>query len=96
MVCAKPCKARHGKYEPEDIKLIDWDGDGKYDHTAIYLGNGKWIWASTSAGKVIEVDQNSPGEHKHRWEEIKTAQLQGKCTVVTPNWGKWGKYKKEK
>ena len=37
-----------------DILCFDGDGDGECDHTAIYLGDGKFAEASRNAGKVHE------------------------------------------
>ena len=37
-----------------DILCFDGDKDGECDHTAIYLGNGKFAEASRNAGKVHE------------------------------------------
>lgn len=37
-----------------DILCFDWDYDGTCDHVAIYIGNGHYVNASRSRGKVAE------------------------------------------
>ena len=39
---------------PGDILCFDWSRNGRVDHVGIYIGNGKYIHASASRGRVAE------------------------------------------
>ncbi|MEA4883917.1 MAG: hypothetical protein VB144_09760 [Clostridia bacterium] len=64
-----------GDYKPDDVAILDWDGDGKPNHAAIHVGDGKWVWASSAkeVGRVIRVDSKNPGEYLANWQVIEAA-----------------------
>jgi len=41
-----------------DILCFDWDRNGSCDHVGLYIGNGQYIHASSSKGKVVESTVN--------------------------------------
>lgn len=53
--------------QPGDLLFFDWQGDGHYDHVAIYMGNNQKIHASgspschgkTATGCQVKIDTNS-------------------------------------
>ncbi len=51
-----------------DILFFDMTGAGRPNHVAMYLGSGKMIFASESAGKVVIRDFDTPFWRKHFME----------------------------
>lgn len=68
------------------LAFFDWDEDQIHEHCAARLLDGSWIWASTSAGKVIHVDPQRSTQWDRQWREIDGA-LDGKrSTLRYVNW----------
>ncbi|BBQ83009.1 TPA: C40 family peptidase [Kluyvera ascorbata] len=55
------------------LVFFDWDEDGIYEHAAVRILDGTWIWSSTSAGKVIHVNPSSTVIWDKQWREINDA-----------------------
>jgi hypothetical protein len=68
------------------LAFFDWDEDGIFEHAAAGLNDGSWIWASSSAGKVLQVVPGAPVKWHRQWREIEGA-LDGRCnTLRVVNW----------
>lgn len=68
------------------LAFFDWDEDGIYEHAAARLLDATWIWASTSAGKVIRVDPKLPAIWDRQWREIDGALDGPLSTIRQVNW----------
>lgn len=56
-------KVSRENIKPGDILLFDRDNDYRIGHVGIYIGNGKFIHASSSKGKVVIASLSSYGGH---------------------------------
>jgi cell wall-associated NlpC family hydrolase len=52
--------------------FFDWDEDRVYEHAVARLPDRTWVWASTSAGKVIHVDPDNEKTWRRQWQEIES------------------------
>ena len=68
------------------LAFFDWDEDDVYEHAAARLLDATWIWASTSAGKVIRVDPNAPTIWERQWREIDDALKGPRSQLRQVNW----------
>lgn len=68
------------------LAFFDWDEDDIYEHAAARLLDGTWIWASTSAGKVIHVDPRSSSIWERQWREIEGALDGRRSTLRIVDW----------
>jgi cell wall-associated NlpC family hydrolase len=68
------------------LAFFDWDEDNIYEHAAVRLLDGSWVWSSSSVGKVVRVDPVSGTIWRRQWTEIEGA-LQGRhSTLRVVNW----------
>jgi cell wall-associated NlpC family hydrolase len=68
------------------LAFFDWDEDQAYEHCAARLLDESWVWASTSAGKVIHVDPRSGTIWDRQWREIEGALNGSQSTLRLVNW----------
>jgi len=68
------------------LAFFDWDEDEIFEHAAARLLDGTWIWASTSADKVIHVDPRSSSIWERQWREIEGALDGRRSTLRTVDW----------
>ena len=68
------------------LAFFDWDRDGIFEHAAVRLVDHTWIWASTSAGKVIHVDPAREVRWGRQWQEINSSLAGPDCVNRTVNW----------
>ena len=68
------------------LAFFDWYEDGIHEHAAACLPDGSWIWASTSAGKVIRVDPRSTSIWDRQWREIEGALDGRRSTLRMVDW----------
>lgn len=68
------------------LAFFDWDEDSIFEHAAVRLLDGSWIWSSSSAGKVIRVNPAIKEKWRPQWREIEGA-LDGKHSALrVTNW----------
>lgn len=77
---------KHAAAEACVLAFFDWDQDQVYEHCAARLLDGSWVWASTSAGKVIHVDPTSSTVWDRQWREIEGALDGRRSTLRFVNW----------
>lgn len=68
------------------LVFFDWDKDGIYEHAAVKIFDGTWIWSSSSVGRVVHVNPATETTLRRQWREIEGA-LEGRCSVTRlANW----------
>lgn len=69
------------------LAFFDWDQDDIYEHAAVKLLDGTWIWASSSAGKVLRFDPTaSDPAWTRQWREINGGLQDGNSTLRVVDW----------
>lgn len=68
------------------LAFFDWDEDGIYEHAAVRLLDGTWVWSSSTAGRVVRVDPASERVLRQQWFEIEGALERRKSTLRTIDW----------
>ncbi|MFZ2029417.1 MAG: NlpC/P60 family protein [Vitreimonas sp.] len=68
------------------LVFFDWDEDRIYEHAAARLGDNTWVWASSTAGKVVRVNPDGPTPFNKQWREIEGALNNVHSRWRTVNW----------
>lgn len=55
------------------LAFFDWDEDSIFEHAAVKLLDGSWVWSSSSAGRVVHVYPASENVLRRQWREIEGA-----------------------
>lgn len=78
--------------EPDDravLGFFDWDQDGIYEHAAVRLVDGSWMWSSSTVSQVVRVDEAARKVWRRQWREIEGA-LYGPLSILRIiNWTGW-------
>jgi cell wall-associated NlpC family hydrolase len=75
-----------GKTNRCRLAFFDWDNDGIYEHAAARTRDGRWVWASSTAGKVISVLPGTEMTYRTQWLEINGAFNRSITTLRLVNW----------
>ena len=71
------------------LGFFDWDDDGIYEHMAARLIDGSWVWASSTVGEVVHVDEAARVRWRRQWREIEGALYGPTSTLRLINWDGW-------
>lgn len=68
------------------LVFFDWDEDGIHEHAAVRLLDHSWMWASSTAGRVLRVDPASHSLWQRQWKEISASLACPRTAVRLVNW----------
>ena len=71
------------------LGFFDWDEDGIYEHMAARLIDGSWVWASSTVGQVVHVDEEARHRWRRQWREIEGSLYGPTSTLRLINWTGW-------
>lgn len=68
--------------QPGDIVLFDWNGDGRYDHTGIFVKKINDIYFETIEGNTSLTNQSNGGEVMRRKRKYPTNPKKYNCVFI--------------
>jgi cell wall-associated NlpC family hydrolase len=68
------------------LVFFDWDEDEIFEHVAVKLGDGSWIWSSSSAGRVVHVNPVKEKVLRRQWREIEGALDGSRSSLRLVDW----------
>lgn len=68
------------------LAFLDWDEDSVFEHAAVRLLDGSWIWSSSSAGRVVRVSPETERVFRRQWLEIAGAIDSPNSTLRVVDW----------
>lgn len=78
--------------EPRDrvaLAFFDWDEDGIYEHMCARLIDDSWVWASSTVGQVVHVDEEARHRWRRQWRQIEGSLYGPNSTLRLINWTGW-------
>lgn len=78
--------------EPADrpaLAFFDWDEDGIYEHMCARLIDGSWVWASSTVGQVVHVDEEGRQRWRRQWRDIEGSLYGPHSALRLINWDGW-------